>query len=294
MNTLYLIDMLAPSSPMSDRSRSSNSSRSSSTSTIAPSQSGFTSISDPDATPAQHYSNNTRYLYSNAIPFPFTETDRRSGSAPEHPSKNEAVYHEFPSYPSSASLHAPRPINAPSPQHLAIRTQSLHSPPHTYPPQDLLVQSAEFHDGSLDANALFDMSALPTQYPYPTVRPNNAISSHIYSHLAQEQSLRTQARCEWGGCGAFLDDSSCAGVRRHLKECHFNGNPPAGKDPLTCQWGSSCRRDPMQWENVPKHIAECHLKSMARTCSRCGGTFARSDTLKRHIESGGCSRPLVT
>ena len=46
----------------------------------------------------------------------------------------------------------------------------------------------------------------------------------------------------------------------------------------------------MQWENLGKHIAECHIKSMKRVCAVCGGCFARSDTLKRHSQSGGCAQ----
>ncbi|KAI0372032.1 hypothetical protein BV20DRAFT_906128, partial [Pilatotrama ljubarskyi] len=95
--------------------------------------------------------------------------------------------------------------------------------------------------------------------------------------------------CAWDGCGMDLQDDACApsAIRQHLKDHHFCGNTPSSKDRIACKWGGNCNREPMQWENISKHIAEYHLKSMARTCPYCGRSFARSDTLQRHLRSGG-------
>lgn len=99
----------------------------------------------------------------------------------------------------------------------------------------------------------------------------------------------TEKKCEWDGCNQLLAENSCSGVRRHLRDHHYKGNPPSAKDLVQCKWGGSCRREPMQWENLPKHISECHTKSMTRICAVCGDSFARSDTLKRHKAAGSCS-----
>ncbi|KAL7284133.1 hypothetical protein ACG7TL_001414 [Trametes sanguinea] len=96
--------------------------------------------------------------------------------------------------------------------------------------------------------------------------------------------------CQWDRCGQQLSNVTLRGVREHLRERHFKDRAPpmSGKDLIECRWGGNCGRDKMQWENLPKHIAECHFRSMTRVCEQCGGSFARGDTLRRHQESGGC------
>lgn len=139
------------------------------------------------------------------------------------------------------------------------------------------------HDASTFANP-------PSHLPYSAatvVRPSN-MPQPPTPHAGHAHTMGR--RCEWDGCDHVLSEDSCAGVRRHLKDHHFGGNAPAAKTLMSCLWGGNCRRDNMQWENIPKHIAECHTKAMARTCSQCGDSFARSDTLKRHRESGNCTR----
>lgn len=109
----------------------------------------------------------------------------------------------------------------------------------------------------------------------------------IPSHLANIPTAGapvpgTPVRCQWDGCTIELDDISHGGLRRHFRDRHFR---PRGT--LTrCVWGQNCRSEQMLFENIPKHIAECHLKSMKQVCPGCHGIFARKDTLKRHITSG--------
>lgn len=91
------------------------------------------------------------------------------------------------------------------------------------------------------------------------------------------------APCQWAGCTVQLDDLSHPGIRRHFRTHH----PVSRGQTVHCTWGGPCRSEPMLFENIPKHIAECHLKSMAQQCPTCGNTFARKDTLKRH-QTAGC------
>ncbi|KAI0711187.1 hypothetical protein C8T65DRAFT_647823 [Cerioporus squamosus] len=90
-------------------------------------------------------------------------------------------------------------------------------------------------------------------------------------------------RCQWDTCEVILDDISHGGLRRHFRDHH---HAPRGER-MRCKWGSCCRSEEMLFENIPKHIAECHLKSMAQRCPWCYGTFARKDSLKRH-QNAGC------
>ncbi|KAH9926730.1 uncharacterized protein B0H18DRAFT_1005307 [Fomitopsis serialis] len=89
--------------------------------------------------------------------------------------------------------------------------------------------------------------------------------------------------CNWdgGSCGVALDDLSPAGISRHLKSHHFGDDwQPRARG--LCRWGTGCRRDEMNFESMGKHVAQVHLGTTRKQCSRCGGMFARNDALLRH------------
>jgi len=93
--------------------------------------------------------------------------------------------------------------------------------------------------------------------------------------------------CRWnnGSCNIGLDDVSAAGLIRHLKAFHFNDstNQWNNKARGVCMWGDQCGGGEMNYENIGKHIAAVHLRSLARICTRCNRVFARPDTLSRHL-----------
>ncbi|KAI0635250.1 hypothetical protein C8Q77DRAFT_1156564 [Trametes polyzona] len=120
------------------------------------------------------------------------------------------------------------------------------------------------------------------------ITPSRSIHSGFSS--GRVQAPTEDRRCEWEGCEMILPDAEPKTIRRHLKDCHFADKAPSAKTMVVCRWGGNCRREPMQWENLAKHIAECHTKTMTRVCVYCGDSFARSDTLKRHSESGNCTK----
>ena len=111
--------------------------------------------------------------------------------------------------------------------------------------------------------------AAPNPYPDP------------YRSSAPRQGT-TSARCQWEGCTVILDDLSHPGIRRHFRDFH---RVTRGQQ-VRCAWGGNCRSEAMLYENIPKHIAECHLKSMAQPCPNCHNVFARKDKLKRHLTAG--------
>ncbi|TFY57424.1 hypothetical protein EVJ58_g7027 [Rhodofomes roseus] len=90
--------------------------------------------------------------------------------------------------------------------------------------------------------------------------------------------------CQWGQkCGVLLDDLTAAGIARHLKEYHVKtwDNRSRGR----CEWhGSPCTNTMMYHQSFGKHIASVHLGATARRCEKCGETFARADTLDRHMK----------
>jgi len=102
--------------------------------------------------------------------------------------------------------------------------------------------------------------------------------------------MATPNVCRWGTthnlCNMVLEDVTSAGIARHIKEVHFgdDAHPWHPRNRGNCCWhqaDTACHKN-MFYGNFGKHIAAVHLRSMTRTCRRCGGTFARSDALARH------------
>ncbi|KAI0734812.1 hypothetical protein C8Q72DRAFT_326161 [Fomitopsis betulina] len=90
--------------------------------------------------------------------------------------------------------------------------------------------------------------------------------------------------CQWGKrCGVELDDLTAAGIARHLKEYHVQDWDNRAR--ARCEWhGSPCTNSTMYYASFGKHIASVHLGATARPCDKCGETFARADTLDRHMK----------
>ncbi|PIL27585.1 transcription factor [Ganoderma sinense ZZ0214-1] len=104
----------------------------------------------------------------------------------------------------------------------------------------------------------------------------------IYAPPLPTPGTDQRMRCQWQNCPIDLDDVSHAGIRRHFRDYHSQ----ARGSTVRCEWGGTCRSEEMLYDNIAKHIAECHLKSMRTRCESCGNTFARNDTLKRHLNAG--------
>ena len=114
-------------------------------------------------------------------------------------------------------------------------------------------------------------------YPLPHGHPSASL------HAAPATS-GSDVRCEWGdGCIAPLEDTTPAGIARHLRQYHdvpVTDNRTRG----SCVWGGRCNKD-MFPSSFGKHIAECHLRNMTKQCPYCSADFARADTLSRHIKA---------
>ncbi|TBU28518.1 hypothetical protein BD311DRAFT_865456 [Dichomitus squalens] len=150
------------------------------------------------------------------------------------------------------------------------------------------------HNASLVPNPYFPFTAaiMSAQSTSPSTSPIEPKMEYVdyagippstsTQHPCDSHTLGPVGICEWRGCNVQLDDLSHAGIRRHFRAYHAQ---PRGST-LRCQWGVNCRSEEMLFDNIAKHIAECHLKSMKRECSTCGNSFARNDTLKRHLNAG--------
>ncbi|KAF9219953.1 hypothetical protein BS17DRAFT_363923 [Gyrodon lividus] len=93
--------------------------------------------------------------------------------------------------------------------------------------------------------------------------------------------------CQWShdgaSCGTFL-----AGNKReialHLRDADaipLQGNT---KKPQKCLW-KGCRKT-MHKESIARHILAVHMKETVH-CARCKSSFARNDSLQRHLRGTG-------
>lgn len=155
--------------------------------------------------------------------------------------------------------------------------------PFTYSTTSLAVASAP--------GAFYPPSIPSPIYPEDEdIKPKIEIMQHenipfICPHSTYALSTPAPAEkthCQWHGCTIELDDISHSGIRRHFRDFHGQ----ARGSMVRCKWGGACRSEEMLYDNIAKHIAECHLKSMRTTCKSCGNSFARNDTLKRHLNAG--------
>ncbi|KAF9223343.1 hypothetical protein BS17DRAFT_134875 [Gyrodon lividus] len=130
----------------------------------------------------------------------------------------------------------------------------------------------------------------------PSTRHQQEISSSDRSQGGGATGGPQMYKCQWS-----IDGDRCLnlvhGDRRsiigHLHEVH-GMKPGDEKVPQRCSW-YSCTKT-INKESIPRHILTVHLKEKAY-CTWCGLSFAREDSLKRHLKGvqhktlGGKERP---
>jgi len=125
---------------------------------------------------------------------------------------------------------------------------------------------------------------------YPLFR-NSSVPVTSHPNATRSNSLPTVWPCQWavcGGqytCGALLDDTSPAGITRHLREHHFSRGGWEKTNRGHCQW-ASCARAQMDYASFGKHIASVHLREAnAWSCEFCCRDFGRRDAMRRHMKT---------
>ncbi|KAI8986898.1 hypothetical protein BD414DRAFT_46704 [Trametes punicea] len=119
---------------------------------------------------------------------------------------------------------------------------------------------------------------------YPAAAHSASIGYATPSSFSSCPQAASPSRCEWAACRLVIEDTSPAGIARHLKQ-HHNVQVTDNRNRSPCLWGARrCGKD-MYPSSYGKHIAECHLRNLGKQCPHCGADFARPDTLSRHIKS---------
>ncbi|KAJ5454190.1 C2H2 type zinc finger domain protein [Penicillium daleae] len=66
-------------------------------------------------------------------------------------------------------------------------------------------------------------------------------------------------------------------------ECFQSPSGPIAYDAFRCRF-PGCNARYQRKEHLNRHERSKHIEQQALVCSRCGGEFRRSDTLRRHIQ----------
>ncbi|EIW55639.1 uncharacterized protein TRAVEDRAFT_22130 [Trametes versicolor FP-101664 SS1] len=151
---------------------------------------------------------------------------------------------------------------------------------HTRPPL-----SPIYHTPAHSENYGSPFGGAPTQsFADPGYTGSHPASFAYAMQPVHNTRVRETPRCEWANCRMPIDDSSPAGIARHLKQ-HHDVQVADNRSRHPCRWGAQpCGKD-MYPSSLGKHIAECHLRNMVKQCPHCGADFARADTLSRHIKA---------
>ncbi|KIJ08339.1 hypothetical protein PAXINDRAFT_102608 [Paxillus involutus ATCC 200175] len=127
--------------------------------------------------------------------------------------------------------------------------------------------------------------------PHPPITrqpvcPSTTFPSDSWGRLPPRRSGGPQTHeCQWAAdgtwCGALVQGDRRE-VMLHLNEKH--GIPLTGdKVPQMCLW-QGCRSS-MRRESIARHIVAVHMKERVH-CAKCGSSFARNDSLQRHLRGG--------
>ncbi|EJF63757.1 hypothetical protein DICSQDRAFT_153596 [Dichomitus squalens LYAD-421 SS1] len=170
----------------------------------------------------------------------------------------------------AAPYDLPRDGHRSLPPYSGMESDSYRTTPSFSPSYSNIANAGRYAGGVLGQST--------TGYSYACVDQLSSAVSTNHGHPSEP-------RCEWESqhCGMLLEDSSPAGIARHLRQYHsvaVTDNRNRG----VCLWGGRCGKD-MYPSSFGKHIAECHLRNMTKQCPHCGSDFARADTLSRHIKA---------
>ncbi|KAL4062893.1 hypothetical protein J3A83DRAFT_1498576 [Scleroderma citrinum] len=125
--------------------------------------------------------------------------------------------------------------------------------------------------------------------PQPHLTNNMSVFSTIPHPLGEWDNLAVRAPglhvCQWVDevkpCGAIIRGDK-RDIASHLYERH-DISPGLHKMQQQCRW-LLCSKV-MRKESILRHILAVHLRERARCSCGCGLSFARNDSLRRHLRS---------
>ena len=129
----------------------------------------------------------------------------------------------------------------------------------------------------------FDKHSIPQSHYEDIVGHLSCTTERMTQSLQRSDSTYT---CQWrvdrSPCNAFiaLGDNLKHSISQHLSKVH-SLLPAGGKLTQKCQW-AGCAKE-LKQESIVRHILTVHLR-VTTECEACGTSFARRDSLQRHIK----------
>ena len=205
--------------------------------------------------------------------------------------------HGFPFVTSDSDLN-PDPIGEgamslsnlfPHPNHSCLWAEpEIFDPCHSHMPEIAVMEHAPL-DVMNPHEFGFDKHSIPQSHYEDIVGHLSCTTERMTQSLQPSNSTYT---CQWrvdrSPCNAFiaLGDNPKHSISQHLSKVH-SLLPAGGKLTQKCQW-AGCAKE-LKQESIVRHILTVHLR-VTTECEACGTSFARRDSLQRHIKKscGSC------
>ncbi|KAK5121465.1 hypothetical protein LTR85_005298 [Meristemomyces frigidus] len=115
-------------------------------------------------------------------------------------------------------------------------------------------------------------------------------SDDIHEELLEERQKRgytkpENANCQCDQCGKLFQ-------RSYNLKAHMETHDPHRNQTHTCEH-PGCDRSFVRRTDLLRHEQSVHLKARNFPCPLCNSSFARKDTLRRHVDDGCPKRPEV-
>jgi ferredoxin len=121
--------------------------------------------------------------------------------------------------------------------------------------------------------------SVSTPLPSPIRTPETAASIALDEAYVRQGNQRIP--CLWTGCaGSFIDEPSGRSFRQHFAAFH----PISRARDVLCGWAGCGQRVQCLAKHVKAHSPE------RSACVLCGDTLKRVDAVRRHQDSGACTR----
>ncbi|RMY33959.1 hypothetical protein D0865_14315 [Hortaea werneckii] len=161
---------------------------------------------------------------------------------------------------------------------------------------EIIDEKRSFSIDSTRENSLSECSSISSGYSDAKPARNNPSSnSHAASWTEEAYSDEERhkrgftkpenASCQCDQCGKLFQ-------RSYNLKAHLETHDPNRPQPNPCQY-PGCNKRFVRRTDLVRHEQSVHLKMRNFICPLCNSSFARKDTLRRHVDDGCPRRPEV-
>ncbi|KAF2721580.1 hypothetical protein K431DRAFT_284727 [Polychaeton citri CBS 116435] len=137
-------------------------------------------------------------------------------------------------------------------------------------------------------NDLLGVRSIPSSGQRPGTQ--RALSSDSAFSILEDRQKRgftkpENASCSCDKCGKLFQ-------RSYNLKAHMETHDPHRSQPHVCQY-AGCSKRFVRRTDLLRHEQSVHVKAKNYSCPLCDSSFARKDTLRRHVDDGCPRRPEV-